>query len=79
MLVVTHTVDRRVQDLRSRAEVAPQHDLGMARVAFAEAEYLPRVSVPEAVDQLVVVADHAQVPARPREQVDSVAWARLVS
>ena len=39
-------------------------------VALAEAEDVPGVGVAPAVDQLVVVAAHAQVPVRAGEQVD---------
>ena len=42
----------------------------MGRVAFAEAQDVSWVSVSPAVDQLIVVSDHAQVPVRAGEQVD---------
>ena len=69
-LVVAHAADGRLEDLRARAEVPPEHDLRPARVPLVEAEDVPRVGVPPRVDHLVVVAAHAQVPVRPGEQVD---------
>ena len=39
-------------------------------MAIAEAEDVPRVGVPPAVDQLVVVTAHAHVPVRAGHQVD---------
>ena len=42
----------------------------MGRVALLEAQDVPRVGVPPAVDQLVVIAAHAQVAVRAGEQVD---------
>ena len=65
-----HAADGGLEDLRARAEVPPEHDLRRGRVALAEAEDVPRVGVPPAVDQLVVIAAHAQVPVRAGEQVD---------
>ena len=68
-LWLTHlTAASRISD--ARAEVAPEHDLRVAWMALVEAEDVPRVGVAPAVDQLVVVADHAQVPVRAGEQVD---------
>ena len=69
-LVVAHAADRRVEDLGARAEVSPEHDAGVSRVAFGESEDVPRVGVAPAVDQLVVVAAHAHVAVRTGEQVD---------
>ena len=37
---------------------------------FVKAEDVPWVGVPPAVDQLVVIAAHAQVPVRASEQVN---------
>jgi hypothetical protein len=69
-LVVAHGPDGGLEDLRARAEVPPEHDLRVAGVALSEAEDVPGVGMPPAVDQLIVVAAHAQVPVRPGEQVD---------
>jgi hypothetical protein len=41
----------------------------VARVALCEAEDVAGVGVPPAVDQLVVIAAHAQVPVGAGEQV----------
>ena len=51
-LVVAHAADRRFEDLRARAEVSPQHDAGVSRVAFGKAEDVPRIGVAPAVDHL---------------------------
>ena len=69
-IVVAHAADRGLEDLRARAEVPPEHDLRMTGVPLAEAEDVPGVGVAPAVDQLVVIAAHAQVPVRAGEQVD---------
>ena len=70
-LVVAHAADRGLEDLRARAEVPPEHDLRRGSGwRSCEAEDVPRVGVPPAVDQLVVIAAHAQVPVRAGEQVD---------
>jgi hypothetical protein len=69
MLVVAHAADRRLQNLGAGAEVPSQHDLRPAGVTLGEAEDVPRVGVTPAVDQLVVVSHHAQVPVRAGEQV----------
>ena len=69
-LVMADAAGGSVQDLRARAEVAAQHDLHVAGVALAEAQEVARVGVAPAVDQLVVIAAHAQVPVGAREQVD---------
>ena len=39
-------------------------------MTLLEAEDVSGVSVPEAVDDLVIVTAHAHVPVRPGEQVD---------
>jgi hypothetical protein len=44
-------------------------DFGVAGVALAEAEDVPRVGVAPAVDQLVVIAGHAHVPVPAGEEV----------
>ena len=68
-LWLTHlTAASRISD--ARAEVAPQHDLRVIGMALAEAQDVPGVGVAPPVDQLVVVAAHAQVPVRAGEQVD---------
>ena len=69
-LVVAHAPDRGLEDLRARAEVAAEHDLGVAGMALFKAQDVARIGVPPAVDQLVVIAAHAQVPVRAGEQVD---------
>ena len=69
-LVVAHAPDGGVEDLRARAEVAPEHDPPVAGVRSPKREDVARVGVPPAVDQLVVVAAHAQVAVRAGEQVD---------
>ena len=69
-LVVRHAACGGVEDLGARAEVPPEHDLPFVRVAIGEAEQVSWVGVPPAVDQLVVIAAHAQVAVRAGEQVD---------
>jgi hypothetical protein len=59
VLVVADASDRRLEDLRAWAEVAPQHDPRVIGMPLGEAEDVAGVGVPPAVDQLVIVAAHA--------------------
>ncbi len=47
-----------------------QNDLRVGGMALCEAEDVTGVGVTPAVDQLVIIADNAQVPVRSGEQVD---------
>ena len=69
VLVVVNAPDRRLEDLRPRPEVAPEHDLRASRVALGEAEDVSWVGVAPAVDELVVVSDDAQIPVGAGERV----------
>ena len=71
--VVGHAGDGRLEDLGPAAEVAAEHDLGMARVALAEVEHVARVgSAPPVIrrrgDRLIVVADDRDVAGQERDE-----------
>ena len=55
---------------RASGSSARARSARVTRMPLAEAEDVPRLGVAPAVDQLVVIAAHAQVPVRPGEQVD---------
>ena len=53
--------DGGVEDLRPAAEVAPEHDPGVAGEPLAEREHIARLRSSPAVDQLIVVGDRAKI------------------
>ena len=79
-IVVADEPMRRVEDRLPAAVVVDQHDAGRLRVRVAEAEDVPEGGAAEAVDALVVVADHRDVAVRLRPAAcTSSHWAWFVS
>ena len=77
LLVVRHARDGGVEDLGAAAEVSAEHDPRVAGEPLAEREDVPRLRPAPAVQELVVVADAADVAAGAGQQGDEHAL-RLV-
>ena len=60
-----HAAQRRLDDLEAASEVVREHDRVVPRVTIAEADDVLAVGPTPSVDQLVLVSNHSQVPARP--------------
>ncbi len=69
--------DGGVEDLGAAAEVAAEHDPRMSWEPLGEREHVPRLRAAPAVEQLIVIADAADISAGAGEQCDQGAL-RLV-